>query len=284
MTDGKPRSATLPDDREAYRGVAFERNESAEGWKRRKAQQEEITGEIMAKLEQVGELMQTLGALGWDGGGQPFVCETTMKKTRDKARTDGRKYAYRQTVRPRKGEPFPVLVGNAGPHKETVKALAIWPKGHLEDVLTGVLQPQFSPAHDLCMVRVLEQMAALLTPDQLSYLKAPAGRVIKLPSANGNDYFHFRERGGFVAAEQQIHGSHSAHRYREREVLTLCEALASPSARVYRRPIHHHGIRDLTPASKEWQEQYYRQVCWAFPDGHDAKRAGACARASSCEG
>jgi hypothetical protein len=99
------------------------------------------------------------------------------------------------------GEPFPVLVGNAGPHKETVKALVIWPKGHLEDVLTGVLQPQFSPAHDLCMVRVLEQMAALLTPDQLSYLKAPAGRVIKLPSANGNDYFHFRERGGFVAAD-----------------------------------------------------------------------------------
>eukprot|EP01047_Picozoa_sp_COSAG01_P026880 COSAG01_NODE_1748_length_9329_cov_99.035861_8_plen_115_part_00 len=66
--------------------------------------------------------MQTLGALGWDGGGQPFVCETTMKKTRDKARTDGRKYAYTRTVRPQKGEPFPVLVGNAGPHKETVKA------------------------------------------------------------------------------------------------------------------------------------------------------------------
>jgi hypothetical protein len=65
MADGKLRSAPLPDDQEAYRGVAFERNESAEGWKRRKAQAEEITGEIMAKLEQVGELMQTLGALGW---------------------------------------------------------------------------------------------------------------------------------------------------------------------------------------------------------------------------
>ena len=51
MADGKPRSAPLPDDQEAYRGVAFERNESAEGWKRRKAQQEEITGQIMAKLE-----------------------------------------------------------------------------------------------------------------------------------------------------------------------------------------------------------------------------------------
>ena len=71
MADGKPRSAALPGDQEAYRGVAFERNESAEGWKRRKAQQEEITVQIMAKLEQVGELMQTLGALGWDGGGQP---------------------------------------------------------------------------------------------------------------------------------------------------------------------------------------------------------------------
>ena len=60
MADGKPRSATVPDDQEAYRGVAFERNESAEGWKRRKAQQEEITSQIMAKLEQVGELMQKL--------------------------------------------------------------------------------------------------------------------------------------------------------------------------------------------------------------------------------
>ena len=70
MADGKPQSAPLPDDQEAYRGVAFERNESAEGWKRRKAQAEEITGQIMAKLEQVGELMQTLGTLGWDGGGQ----------------------------------------------------------------------------------------------------------------------------------------------------------------------------------------------------------------------
>jgi hypothetical protein len=39
MTDGKPRSAPLPDDQEAYHGVAFERNEFAEGWKRRKAQQ-----------------------------------------------------------------------------------------------------------------------------------------------------------------------------------------------------------------------------------------------------
>ena len=53
MADGKPQSAPLPDDQEAYRGVAFERNESAEGWKRRKAQAEEITGQIMAKLEQV---------------------------------------------------------------------------------------------------------------------------------------------------------------------------------------------------------------------------------------
>ena len=46
MADGKPRSAALPGAQEAYRGVAFERNESAEGWKRRKAQAEEITGQI----------------------------------------------------------------------------------------------------------------------------------------------------------------------------------------------------------------------------------------------
>ena len=105
MTTRKPRSAALPGDQEAYRGVAFERNESAEGWKRRKAQAEQITWQIMAKLEQVASLMQTLGALGWDGGGQPFVCETTMKKTRAKARADGRNYAYRETVRPRRGEP-----------------------------------------------------------------------------------------------------------------------------------------------------------------------------------
>ena len=111
MADGKPRSAALQGDQEAYRGVAFERNESAEGWKRRKAQQEEITVQIMAKLEQVGELMQTLGALGWDGGGQPFVCETTMKKTRGKARADGRSYAYRESVRPRKGQLDPVASG-----------------------------------------------------------------------------------------------------------------------------------------------------------------------------
>ena len=101
MTTRKPRSAALPGDQEAYRGVAFERNESAEGWKRRKAQAEQITWQIMAKLEQVASLMQTLGALGWDGGGQPFVCETTMKKTRAKARADGSNYAYRETVRPR---------------------------------------------------------------------------------------------------------------------------------------------------------------------------------------
>ena len=67
MTTRKPRSAALPGDQEAYRGVAFERNESAEGWKRRKAQAEQITWQIMAKLEQVASLMQTLGALGWDG-------------------------------------------------------------------------------------------------------------------------------------------------------------------------------------------------------------------------
>ena len=85
MATAKPRSAPLPDEREAYRGVAFERNESAHGWKRRKAQAQEITDRIMAMLEQVAALLQTLGALGWDGGGQPFVCETTMKKTRDMA-------------------------------------------------------------------------------------------------------------------------------------------------------------------------------------------------------
>ena len=167
MTTRKPRSAALPGDQEAYRGVAFERNESAEGWKRRKAQAEQITWQIMAKLEQVASLMQTLGALGWDGGGQPFVCETTMKKTRAKARADGRNYAYRETVRPRRGEPFKVLVDNVGPNKETVEALVTWPKGHLEDVLTGVLQPQFNPAVDICMVRVLQQIATMLTPDQL---------------------------------------------------------------------------------------------------------------------
>ena len=42
MTTRKPRSAALPGDQEAYRGVAFERNESAEGWKRRKAQAEQL--------------------------------------------------------------------------------------------------------------------------------------------------------------------------------------------------------------------------------------------------
>ena len=75
-----------------------------------------------------------------------------------------------------------MLVHNAGPNKETVEALVIWPKGHLEDVLTGVLQPQFNPTYDSCMVRVVQQIAAMLTPDQLSFLKAPAGRVIKLAS------------------------------------------------------------------------------------------------------
>ena len=57
-------------------------------------------------LEQVAALLQTLGALGWDGGGHPFVCETTMKKTRDKARADGRDYAFKRTVRPSGGGRF----------------------------------------------------------------------------------------------------------------------------------------------------------------------------------
>ena len=106
MATAKPRCAPLPDEREAYRGVAFERNESAHGWKRRKAQAQEITDRIMAMLEQVAALLQTLGALGWDGGGQPFVCETTMKKTRDKARADGRDYAFKRTVRSSGGGRF----------------------------------------------------------------------------------------------------------------------------------------------------------------------------------
>ena len=65
MADGKPRSATVPDDQEAYRGVAFERNESAEGWKRRKAQAEQITWQIMAKLEQVASLMHRALQQSW---------------------------------------------------------------------------------------------------------------------------------------------------------------------------------------------------------------------------
>ena len=50
-TPSNARSAPLPDEWEAYRGVAFERNESAEGWKRRMAHAKEITGQISTMLE-----------------------------------------------------------------------------------------------------------------------------------------------------------------------------------------------------------------------------------------
>jgi hypothetical protein len=130
-------------------------------------------------------------------------------------------------------------------------------------VFSAVLPPTIYPQVDTAVVECMEAYVAVLTPQQLDYVKAPPGHLTFAPGILGRSYrprywtpgsaapyeFHAPEQG----AEQQA--GNRAHRLAERELVGLALRIACPSAAAAGSTplMHHFGVRDgISVAAQHW--------------------------------
>jgi hypothetical protein len=105
------------------------------------------------------------------------------------------------------------------------------------------------------MVEVLDKMASILTPQQLTFLKTPSG-YLKFGRRFDKDGVLMRRpfemRQDFDASENAIDVGHNCHRKAERELLQAAKWIATPAqaANGFAQPPHHFGRRDLTHAEE----------------------------------
>ena len=106
------------------------------------------------------------------------------------------------------------------------------------------------------MVAVLEGMAKMLTPQQLSFLKTPGGHLqfdhVVLDAAEETEGRKcgarlkkrpYRQREDFDASLNARRNSHRSHRKTEQELLSVAKRMALPTLADH-APVHHYGMRD----------------------------------------
>ena len=254
-TFADPSRAPLPADTSVFVGTAFPR---ALAFDNSAAQL--LATEMVGDLTDFAEKLRRLQLMCWDAGGQPAYVECERLKNHS-YRDDG---GVRTKIeRLGFGCSTDTQVTGCGPDAAyTMPILATRPteaarsvQGTKYERFAVVLPAQIYPEQDSAMVEVLDKMASILTPQQLTFLKTPSG-YLKFGRRFDKDGVLMRRpfemRQDFDASENAIDVGHNCHRKAERELLQAAKWIATPAqaANGFAQPPHHFGRRDLTHAEE----------------------------------
>ena len=245
------------------KGYAFQRNANHPQWKANQSRAKKLATEVKNLLKKVEKKLLQLRQLGWDGGGQPFWCEVVERRQRKKTRRrDGSPmFDY---VRVAAGSTVEAKIHDATACRSVVRAMVTCPTtsmGLVEQGVgvvercSGILPQQFNPTQDHEIVSVLTAIASILTPAELTFLKAPSGHHAFVGS--GSQYTRWKDRKPYTGQNDGVAYN------KERSLLTLAERLAAPSSAAYARTLTHHGVRDgPSCGSSEWRESFRPFLRW----------------------
>ena len=116
------------------------------------------------------------------------------------------------------GAPFEAMIEGATMRGQPVPVTVSVPSdpglcdhGPRQERFAGVLPAQLNPEHDKDMICVLERIGNMLTPEQLSFIKAPSG-WLTFGADQPLNQRTFRSRKPFSATAEQVGGGHRAQR------------------------------------------------------------------------